>query len=316
MTTFTGFRNAPGPSLYPSTPSAVTEDVTLGAVITLVVIVAIAYLCVLVGIPASERLNSLLRYLVAATISASILVSLYGHGWYTAGINTSAEYKPTSADKVSVSIGMHVGLKEVNVTMKGIPEEQLNETINYNEVFKMTGVSSLKKDFKQGLRVGLPLPVLYIAEYLATDAGNARWGRNFRMAGHYCYIFMWAAFAVWMLSCVLYFMSVRRGAQATLITAGCLLMANVVYAAVTWNQLAIPFSNGKMPVVLGWCYWLALATGVTCFIFGVAVLIVERISPDKNATFFAIQAPDQEEEEEEVEKEQGENDENIECVKL
>ena len=62
----------------------------------------------------------------------------------------------------------------------------------YNEQFVFyERPDQLKDEFKNGLKKGLPYPILTVAEYLAQDAGSFSWGRNYRRAGYYCCFFLW-----------------------------------------------------------------------------------------------------------------------------
>lgn len=115
-------------------------------------------------------------------------------------------------------MGVHIGLRGFNVTLREEPYtyctgEESNEetyappfegeTINYNEEFRwnnpwgqgrlgfgrFSGGSS--RAFRAAEEVGLPYPILWIAEYFTLDGEQIRWGRKFRVAGWYAHIFLW-----------------------------------------------------------------------------------------------------------------------------
>lgn len=78
------------------------------------------------------------------------LVCNFGAGWQRGVIETSTPYIPFSSENIKAEIGLHVGLRGVNITLKGkessllfynagLPEHQLNNTINYNEEFRWEG---------------------------------------------------------------------------------------------------------------------------------------------------------------------------------
>ena len=60
----------------------------------------------------------------------------------------------------------------------------------FNEKFGFERPDQLKEDYKKGLKMGLPYPVLIVAEYIAVDAAYYNqagfgWGLSYRQAGFY-----------------------------------------------------------------------------------------------------------------------------------
>ncbi len=55
--------------------------------------------------------------------------------WEVDEIKASTQYKAGISQHINASIGLHIGLRGINITLKGIPENQIGETINYNEHF-------------------------------------------------------------------------------------------------------------------------------------------------------------------------------------
>ena len=53
--------------------------------------------------------------------------------WETDSVDALVQYKAGTGAHVNVSIGLDIGLRGINITLLGIPEKQLGETINYNE---------------------------------------------------------------------------------------------------------------------------------------------------------------------------------------
>lgn len=75
---------------------------------------------------------------------------------------------------------------------------------------------------------------------------------------YYCRL----AFALWILSLILYSLLIEYGAYATLLTGSALVMANVIWMTVrNPNELQVPFEDGFLVFHWGWTFWLCLATG-------------------------------------------------------
>ncbi len=69
-----------------------------------------------------QRLWATLRVCIALWIGAVILVSLFGHGWYTDKICTRTAYKnyvfpPGIPQDIEADVGIHIGLLAVNITL-------------------------------------------------------------------------------------------------------------------------------------------------------------------------------------------------------
>lgn len=47
------------------------------------------------------------------------------------------------------------------------------------------------KEYRAAQFRGLPLPILWIAEYFTFDGEGIRWGRHYRQAGWFSHILLW-----------------------------------------------------------------------------------------------------------------------------
>ena len=74
-------------------------------------------------------------------IGASILVSNFGYGWYTDSVCTRTQYKayvnpPNSPQEIQAEVGLHIGLRGINVTLferdcgKNILKDHRNTVFN------------------------------------------------------------------------------------------------------------------------------------------------------------------------------------------
>jgi len=235
-------------------------------------------------------------------IGAVILECNYGGEWQVSVITTRAQYTAYNGKIVNGTLGLHIGLRGVNVTLVGIPIQQQNETINYNEHFNwewMQGRHSfgpyggkMAQSFREAELRGCPLPILGIAEIFIPDGEYIHWGRYYRMAGYYAHIMLWLAFCAWIVTNVLFLMNVKIGARALIVTGWMMLMANILYSGIiryNYNPLVIPFRDGIINPVYGWSFWLCLAVGLFCCTVGILFLIIMNF-PKGAGVFFG---PDQ-----------------------
>ena len=121
------------------------------------------------------------------------------------------------------TLGVHIGLNSVNVTLKAMPIYNQSSDIDYNERFHWVGATQMKEDYIAALQKGLPFPILTVGEYFTVDAEGFCWGRNYREAGCYTSIFLWMAFALWVLSNLLLIVVPRYGANLMTLTGFTLL---------------------------------------------------------------------------------------------
>lgn len=56
-------------------------------------------------------------------------------GWERDTIDTTVRYKYGNGKQINATIGLHIGLRGINITLIGLPEQQIGETIRYNEHF-------------------------------------------------------------------------------------------------------------------------------------------------------------------------------------
>ncbi|XP_013417647.1 dual oxidase maturation factor 1 [Lingula anatina] len=290
------FRTNRGLALYSPQFTPVTGDIELHGVVSLGVLLVTVFVLAAAGISYGERTNTALKVLFGIGVITSILVCLHGTGWKEASVITRTDYRAYSKDQVKVAIGIHIGLKSVNITLVGDPVKQRGDTINYNErIFLYTGgkaESALKPTFKDFLKKGMPLPIISIAEYLALDGGGLRKGRYVRLAGYFTRIMLWAAFSLCILSILLFSFCPSRGAIVTVLTGLLQCAANGVYALLQPDSaMVISFRDADLKISnadFGWCFWLNLFTGFGLFLVGIFVLILYRLSPSKVNGFFVL----------------------------
>uniref|UniRef100_A0A915LB46 Uncharacterized protein n=1 Tax=Romanomermis culicivorax TaxID=13658 RepID=A0A915LB46_ROMCU len=92
-----------------------------------------------------------------------------------------APYRTFSPERVNAVLGVHVGLQYVNITLKGFPESNEDQRMDYNFRFGFYDAKSMQNDLREGLEKGLPFPVLTVIEYLSVDRAGFAWGRRYRL---------------------------------------------------------------------------------------------------------------------------------------
>ena len=73
-----------------------------------------------------------------------ILVSNFGYGWYTDTVSVQTQYKAFTTEEIIADVGLHIGLRGINITLKGtdntslfLSKENLNLLI-YFQVIQLT----------------------------------------------------------------------------------------------------------------------------------------------------------------------------------
>ncbi|XP_064116982.1 dual oxidase maturation factor 1-like [Macrobrachium nipponense] len=254
-------------------------------------------------IPASSyKLSRTIRVTVFMLLALSIMLCNFGQDWEVGFIRTRTPYKAGTADQIEAEIGVRLGLRSVNITLKGKPQNESSslagEVINYNERFTWVWAQGrpgfgpyaghIQRDFRAAQQRGSPYPILWVAEYFTFDGEGIRFGRHYRTAGWYSHIVLWAAFPTWVMTVLLFKMVIRYAALAVVLI-GVLLVIPVMIWSCFRNpiELEIPFEDGILTTKFGWCFYLALLTGLMCIAIG-AVLFGLSVKgyQDKLIDFF------------------------------
>ncbi|KAK7493337.1 hypothetical protein BaRGS_00015463, partial [Batillaria attramentaria] len=312
---YSAFRENGAPTFYEAMHTPWEADVLVSGLIFAFVILATSFFLVLPGIRGKERLFTFIRITVSLFIGAVILTANFSMTWEVAEVATKTKYKAGTGAEIEAEVGVQIGLRGINVTLKGEPEYQLNETINYNEHFSWEwrqgrlGFGPTAGRFQQEYRAaqfrGLPLPILWVAEYFTFDGEGIRWGRHYRQAGWYSHILLWLAFPLWLLTNILFFVLLRYGAYFLAMTGAVMITANIIWATLrNVNDLVIPFTDKNMLVFsYGGTFWVNLITGIICVILGAVVFFMDLRFPRHIALFFNVDVI-QDSEEVQVEKEE------------
>ncbi|KAJ8922367.1 hypothetical protein NQ315_004310 [Exocentrus adspersus] len=290
------------PTQYSPNATPVTVDVLEIGLITTFAILAISFF---VALPTTRLRTNLIVYArvsVTLLIGAFLLVNNFGQEWEVAYTKSKTPYRAGSAEEINASISIKIALRSVNVTLKATPDPNGTlkyEKIDYNERFEWTWdqgrfgfgpfAGRLQQQFRAAQYRGLPLPILWVMDYFVIDGEGFRYGRFYRTAGWYTHIAMWAAFACWLLTIILFKSVISYGAY-TLGMCGLLqLLSNLIWFAVrNPHPLVIPFENGVLETKYGFNYWANFVTGLICIVISGVILYMDYKYDQELYNFFGI----------------------------
>ncbi|XP_076348549.1 dual oxidase maturation factor 2-like isoform X2 [Tachypleus tridentatus] len=243
----------------------------------------VAFLLIFPGIR-KKKFSTLVCLTTSLLVGIVIMLSLYGSSWHVAEASVSTAHTAFSRKKIDTKIGVNIGLNSVNITLQaGLNTTHLD--INYNEKFSWVKATEMKEHYQEAQIKGLPFPLLTVAEYLSLDMEGFSWGRQYRQAGYYSYILLWTAFALWILSNILFSTIPRYGALGLQLTGALILLTIIIYSLLLpVEALIIPFEGGTLTFKYGWCFWLLLAIGIIALAVGVIATTVDIMFPNKFST--------------------------------
>lgn len=276
--------------IYPFYPLQRTAFIFSGRLLTIILVflvLAVSLLLILPGIRGKSRLFWMFRIIISLFIGAVIVALNFTSDWAEASVTTNATYKSFSNAVINADIGLHVGLYGINVTLKGNPVVQFNETINYNEVFSWH--HTMQEVYEDALERGLPNPILYIAEKftLSSPCGLIF---QYRYSGRYASATLWTAFCCWLLANILFSMPVILYAGYMMIATAAFIFFSMASFSTIMNVPQCVFSIGTASFVTDYShsFWLALATGVLCTIIGILVVLFDFLVPEKIKEAFSV----------------------------
>ncbi|XP_001518653.2 dual oxidase maturation factor 2 [Ornithorhynchus anatinus] len=277
---------------YPQPRHPAGVPVPLLVVIIVFLALAASFLFILPGVRGRARWFWLVRILLSLFIGAEIVAVNFSGEWAVGRVSANTTYKAFSAARVSVDIGLQVGLSGINITLKGTPVHQLNETIDYNERFDWRLGENYEEAYEAGLEKGLPDPVLYLAEKFSPPSPCGL-HQQYRLAGHYASATLWVAFCFWLLSNVLLSLPAPHYGGFTLLAAGAFLIFTILSFVSASATCPLRLGPATLTTSYGVAFWITLATGLLCFVLGGAVLGLHRARPGGLRAFLDLSGEDQ-----------------------
>ncbi|XP_041853647.1 dual oxidase maturation factor 1 isoform X2 [Melanotaenia boesemani] len=276
--------------IYPFYPLQRTSFIFSGHLLTIILVflvLAVSLLIILPGIRGKTRLFWMFRIITSLFIGVVIVVLNFTNNWAEARITTNTTYKSFSNVVINAEVGLHVGLYGINVTLKGNPVVQFNETINYNEMFRWH--ETTEEDYEEALEKGLPNPILYIAEKftLRNPCGLIF---QYRYSGRYASATLWTSFCCWILANILFSMPVILYAGYMMMATAAFIFFSMASFSTIVNVPQCVFSIGTNSFVTEYShsFWLALATGTLCTIIGSLLVILNFLMPEKIKSAFSV----------------------------
>ncbi|KXS16191.1 hypothetical protein M427DRAFT_495862 [Gonapodya prolifera JEL478] len=234
--------------------------------------------------------NAIIIFFCALYISYAIVpLGIFGYSWCTGTIDSRMPLAYGSQGlEVRARVGVHIGVLGVNITMEGLPVNQQNRTIFYNEHFSWSdpwgqgrvGFGKYGNVFNRGYRErqihGVPTPIQWVAEYFTLDGEWVRWGRNYARGAHYTFEMLRVSTGGLIIVFAIYCVGAYHiGAWLTFVI-GALLIASMAtfaaYAGPVWNlePLIIPFRDGNLTCSHGASFWNVVAAGILCMVGSLA----------------------------------------------
>ncbi|XP_045462185.1 dual oxidase maturation factor 1-like [Harmonia axyridis] len=289
------------PTQYPANASAVHFDtLEVGIIVAFVILM----ICFAISIPSTNRktnIHAYARIFLQLLIGLLVLLGNFGQDWETAVVQVKTPYKAGIAAEIEASIGIHIGLRSVNVTLKSNSSnpELKNEIIDYNERFTWTWdqgnfgfgpfAGRLQQEFRAAQLRGVPTPILWVVDYFVIDGEGFRYGRFYRTSGWYCHILMWTAFATWLLALILFRSVIVYGGYCLGMTGLLQLAANLLWVVVkNPSPLVIPFDGVILTTAYGVSFWITFVNGLLSVISAISIIIMDQKYDDLLYTFFDV----------------------------
>ncbi|NWU30083.1 DOXA1 factor, partial [Dyaphorophyia castanea] len=281
---------------YPGANACFPFDTTRAVIVTVFLSLLVTFIIILPGIRGRRRLFWFLRLVLGLFMGAVVLTVQFTRDWETGWVQANTSYKSFSPVQVKADIGLHIGLAGVNVTLRGNPVHQINETINYNEHFPWSFGADYDRSYSEGLEKGLPSPILYVAEKFSRQSPCAVHGQ-YRIAGHYASLALWLAFCTWLMSILLFSMSILLYGGHMLLLTAALILFSLLFFCTARNTPRCPIQFGPVSLRTGYgeSFWLTLATGLLCLLLGLGIIILNSVQPEKLKLIFSLDKTSEEE---------------------
>ncbi|EFN79610.1 Dual oxidase maturation factor 1 [Harpegnathos saltator] len=243
-----------------------------------------------------------IKVTLSIVIGCLLIVENFGQKWEYGRANSTTPYRAGVGEEIEARLEVKIGLRSVNITLKAEPKENTTlamETIDYNERFPWTWdqgrigfgpyAGLLQRTFRESQRRGLPIPILWIAEYFVIDGEGIRFGRFYRTAGWYCHILLWTAFACWILANI-FLQSVSRYSAYLIGIIGSLQLLTCLVWISVHNPipLVIPFEKDTIRITLGTHFWMTFTCGILCVLLAIVMIFMDLRYPNTLSTFLEI----------------------------
>ncbi|XP_067829389.1 dual oxidase maturation factor 1-like [Heptranchias perlo] len=281
---------------YPVPRTPVGFNTIQIVIIIIFLVFLLAFFIVLIGNRGIEKLHWFVRLSLSLFIGVVIVAVNFTNDWERGFAKVNTTYKSFSNKNIDAEVGIHVGFAGINITLRGLPETQLNETINYNEEFLWKFGLDYEDQYRKGLERGLPNPILYIAEKFTPSSPCGVYSQ-YKVSGHYASATMWVALCAWMLSNILLWLMVfLYGGYLILVTGSFMIFSLISFGTTRQAPLCAIQFNVALDCALGPSFWLTLVTALLCLIIGVAIVVMSIFAPTTLRRVFLLNGSDNEDE--------------------
>merc|ERR1711992_188666 len=124
---------------------------------------------------------------------------------------------------------------------------------------------------------------------MAVDAEGFCWGRNYRTAGYYTSVTLWASFALWIVMNIMLITVPRYCAYTMSLTGIAMLASTAIYVWLLPSRpLLIRIEDVVFHFELGWSFWLVLIAGALCMLVGLSISVIDLMYPHKFSTIMEM----------------------------
>uniref|UniRef100_A0A914C4X8 DUOXA-like protein C06E1.3 n=2 Tax=Acrobeloides nanus TaxID=290746 RepID=A0A914C4X8_9BILA len=279
---FSAFRQDFAPTSYDPITQPIGINIRTLMTFLLFILPYIAFLIILPGIR-EKRIISLVTITHQLGVGSLLMASIVLPYWNVGEDAVIAQFKAHSNKYHEAQLGVNVGLRAINVTMKYIKtidsDEMMYQGMYFNERYGMQGVMSMATELQAAYRQGLPYPMLKVLEYFSLNQGSFEWGKKYRNAGYYADAMLWTAFSVWVLQTFLLALVPHHYSKAGLLCGFFTIIGVIVYAMLC-PTLNIPFTGSNrqrtfIQMRYGSSFYLAIAAGVISIVFSLTLTILQ-----------------------------------------
>lgn len=266
------------------------------------VVLYLSFLIILPGIREKRYVTFItlsLQMLIGALIIGSIILPY----WKVGEVRIQGLLHTNSRKKVQVDVGIWMGLRSFNITLKYIPSanfsfEALPKTktmyrgLNLNERFVLGDIKAMALELQRSHENGAPYPILKVLEYFSLSQGAFAWGHHFRNAGHYTNAMLWLSFAFWLLQGLLLALLPHHFSKTGVLCGAFALISDLLYINLAPSDLNIPFpgpdgSTTFLRLHYGACFYMSLIAGSLAISYGLILSILQFLRLYTLTTFLS-----------------------------
>nr|XP_027229676.1 dual oxidase maturation factor 1-like isoform X2 [Penaeus vannamei] len=245
-------RDKPFPAIYPELKTPVTVDVLEVGWVSAFFTLLVPFILILPAFTGCrKKCLVFIRISFFLLLGLSIMLCNFGQEWEVGHLTTRTAYRAGTAQEIRARVGVKLGLRSVNITLKA---------------------GQIQQDFRAAQHRGAPYPILWVAEYFTFDGEGFRFGRHYRLSGWYAHMCIWFAFPLWLLTIILAKINLNYAARTMFLMGASLTSAAIIWAAHRNPiELQVPFEDDVLTTHFGVYWYLSLVAGLVCIVLGLVM---------------------------------------------